>query len=164
MLSESDKQRIRAEEIYREQVRKTLLTPERRSWWSFLDTQRGLFVASSVVLPLCIWLFTALQAHYSTTEATQKAVVRLDNEITYRITNYWRYLQNGSVSAFVAEIDHRFAYPQYQGIKMQILMLELEKQLPQAQREPIAAARQALISGDKQRVHDSLMIRGWYQP
>ncbi|MDC5706712.1 hypothetical protein [Vibrio europaeus] len=45
------------------------------------DKQRGVFLASSVILSLCIWLFTALQTHYSSSEATQKAIARQRNHL-----------------------------------------------------------------------------------
>nr|AKN37624.1 hypothetical protein [Vibrio sp. FF_482]AKN38587.1 hypothetical protein [Enterovibrio norvegicus]AKN39359.1 hypothetical protein [Vibrio splendidus] len=88
----------------------------------------------------------------------------LDSEIIYRITNAKAHFLQGSLVSFVTEIDHRYAHPQYQGMKMQVFVFALERQRPQAQWEPIAIARQALHSRREQRVIHTLMNRGWYQP
>ncbi|WP_425667693.1 hypothetical protein ACPUEJ_23760 (plasmid) [Vibrio tubiashii] len=70
----------------------------------------------------------------------------LDSEIIYRITNAKAHFLQGSLVSFVTEIDHRYAHPQHQGMKMQVFVFALERQRPQAQWEPIAIARQALNS------------------
>jgi len=165
MLTDSEKLRIREEEIYREEVKNELSKNSKckNSIFSFLDTQHGIFISSAIILPLCIWLFTVLQIHYSNTQVKTSHIEKLDHEITLRVSNNIQYLDRGGLDQFKTQIDSFSVYPQFSGIKVQGLMLELEKIVSKEERNNIAEARNVLISGNEQEVRQKLKIRSWYE-
>ncbi|UII20846.1 hypothetical protein [Fulvivirga ligni] len=51
MLNQSDKERIKAEEIFRNEVRKELEQGKKNSkFWVFLNSSFGIFILSSVLI------------------------------------------------------------------------------------------------------------------
>ena len=112
-------------------------------------------------MPICIWLFTTLQIHYSKIEKTTNYIEKLDNEITFRVSNYYNYLEQGSLVGFKAQINNNYLYPQFSGINVQGLMLELEKSVTESERSKIILARRALVKNIESDVRLTLAIRGW---
>jgi len=163
MLSEIDKDRILREELYRLEVRSRLDNDTKSSnpVFSFLDTQHGAMIVSAVLIPIFIWIFSTVQVYYSTKAAEGNYVSKLDSEITYRITNYDRFLTGGSLDKYKLTLDRENAFPQFAGFAIQGLMLELEKSLPESERVLVKKARMSLISGSEEEVLEALNIRGW---
>ncbi len=163
MLSEEEKSKIREEEIYREEVKNSLLDKavKRNPIFSFLDTQHGLFIASSFLLPMFIWLFTMLQVHFSSIEKTEAYIKKLDSEITFRVSNYYVHLDKGSFTSFETQINNSYLYPEFAGINIQGLMLELENRVKEREKSKITQARRAFINNDESNIRKSLNIRGW---
>src|SRR5579862_4598115 len=92
MLTDDEKARIRAEEIFRLEVNRELAASKprgslRERSWAFLNSSLGLWVLSSVVLAG----LTTAYAHYQSNreEQTRKAELerRLDTEISSRISS-----------------------------------------------------------------------------
>ncbi len=52
MLSESEKEKLRSEEIFRDEVRKSLGTKPKGSsaFWRFLNSSFGIFILSTIVV------------------------------------------------------------------------------------------------------------------
>ena len=162
MLSDEEKIKIREEEIYREEVRESLFSKKKNPFFSFLDTQHGVFIASAIVLPVFMWLFTVLQTHYLHIQTTNDYIEKLDNEMTFRISNYYSHIEQGSLVHFKSQVNKSFVFPQFSGVGIQGLMLELEKNVPEKERDEILKARKSLISGNEDEVLKLINIRGWY--
>lgn len=164
MLSDEEKERIRAEEIYRKEVQKELIDKPKRSGnvvFSFLDTQHGLFVSSMVVLPFLLWFFAFIQNSYSEYEANQKLIRKIDNEMVYRISNNQGRLESGDVAGFIEDVDRSYIYQEFSGVGVQGLMLQLESLVSESDQEEIIVARNSLLSREKSKIESSLRIRGW---
>lgn len=162
ILSKTEMEKIRCEEIFREEVRSSLSNQTERNFIvSFLETQHGIFIASALVLPLILWFFAFIQSHYTSFKEEQVLMKTIDNEISYRISNHYSMIHNGNLRGFKTELDNRYVYPQFSGIGIQGLMLQLEDLVPDAQRKEIVDARKSLVSGDDKEVKSRLEIREW---
>lgn len=87
MLSEEEKTRLRSEEIFREEVRKSLAPKERseQKLLAFLNSSFGIWLLSSVVLAT----FTAAWSYGSTERQRHKVreerISKIQTELSYRI-------------------------------------------------------------------------------
>lgn len=88
-------------------------------------------------------------------------IKQLDNEIVYRVSNCYGRLKSGDVTGFIKDVDRHYIYPQFSGVGIQGLMLQLESLVCESDRSGIATARNALISGNKVEIENSLRIREW---
>lgn len=90
MLPDDVKHRIRAEEIYREEVRAKLRDPSTAGTraWAFLNSSFGMWVLTTVLVGLATWGFTAWRD--SVTRASERSTVvrRLDTEIATRLDRF----------------------------------------------------------------------------
>jgi hypothetical protein len=98
MHSEELINRIRAEEIVRFEVKKELEKNDKGSQsklWTFLNSNFGLFILSSIVLGLISWGYTTLQTRSA--ENVQKRVLerRLVTEMRYRVLIVDLKIQDG---------------------------------------------------------------------
>ena len=77
-MTEEDKERIRAEEIFREEVRRDITSRERRSRWQaligFLNTSFGLWILTTLLVGGALYLYGRWETHN-----------RLDREISHRL-------------------------------------------------------------------------------
>ena len=87
MLTDDDKQRIRAEEIFRDEVRHELKKPKKTSakLWQFFNSALGIFTLSSIGLSGFTFVFT--ECHNAAVAATtrEEEVRKLNIEIGYRV-------------------------------------------------------------------------------
>ncbi|QBE65996.1 hypothetical protein [Pseudoduganella lutea] len=100
-----EQNRMKAEEIFRWEVRRKLDQSSdkgRKSITALLSTPLGLFLLSSVLLPVLIWLHglvsQAIQVERQRNDAREARVARverLDTEISYRYSKAMMYLQQG---------------------------------------------------------------------
>jgi hypothetical protein len=94
-LPESNRARIRAEEIYREEVRaevtrtKTSKT-RRQRLWSLLNTSFGIWLLSSVVLGGLGFLYTSTQSLLTESRIKASSIRKLDTEIASRLRQWSR--------------------------------------------------------------------------
>ncbi len=88
MLTEVEKEKIRAEEIFREEARNALTQPKtsRQKILSFLNSNFGLFLLSAVLLSGLSGAYTWHTTRQSEAERTRELVTRLDIEISYRLS------------------------------------------------------------------------------
>ena len=164
MLSELEKEKIRAEEIYRNELRNDLKEKSENNGnvvLRFLDTQHGLFISSMVVLPFLLWFFAFVQNTYAEYNENKKLIEKIDYEMMYRVSNFENRLQSGDVIGFIEDIDRNYVYPEFSGVGVQGLMLQLEGLVGKTDRQQIVLARNSLISKDKTKIEESLRIRGW---
>ena len=162
MLSEEDMNKIREEEIYREEIKSALKDSEERHFLiSFLNTQHGIFISSAIILPFILWFFSFIQFHYSSATEERDLIKIIDYEISFRISNYYNMLDEGNLIGFKTEIDDRYVFPQFQGVGIQGLILQLEGLVTDKDKQEIITARTSLISGNNDDIKTNLKIRGW---
>lgn len=100
MLSEEEKQRIRAEEIYREEVRRELEGDERSRSWSILNSPFVLWCLGSVVISGLTFGHARIQVNRA--RAQQKS--RVEQEIQYRLSEVEQILSIDMKSGNVDDV------------------------------------------------------------
>ncbi len=72
LLTEDDRNRIRAEEIFRAELREEFAKPKPSRWWTFLNSSFGLWFLGSVTLAGITWLYNnAVSARHASTELAE---------------------------------------------------------------------------------------------
>ena len=84
-LSEDDMTRIRAEEIYRAEVRETFSTAKQSRIWKFVNSSFGLWLLGSVTLTGVTWLLQQWIADRQQTQQTVELREKLREELIYRV-------------------------------------------------------------------------------
>jgi hypothetical protein len=90
MLKYTDKKRIKQEEIYRMEVRKTLSTSNEASkdsgkFWKFLNSPFALWLLSSVLLTIITSSVTSYIKNAQVVQEQSRSIKKLTTEITYRV-------------------------------------------------------------------------------
>ena len=155
MLTEEEKARIRAEEVFRLEVRRTLdaakpqLSP-RQSLWLWLNSAFGLWLLFSVVLAGLTTTYTRYQNQRAQHVKKEEAEKRLNTEISGRmfealkgLTSYQNDVRDGKLGppadvygTVVQYLDNSFVfessnpkdlsiYPEFQKQNFQSLLIEL---------------------------------------
>jgi hypothetical protein len=153
MLTDEEKLRIRAEEIYRDELRRALnghQSPPGRlvRLTRFLNTSLGIWFLSTVIVGVAT--FFAAQWRVSREEQSVNAaqVARLDLEIATRLDRFANAV-NGLVG-FTAYADalaalnrpsdadpDGSAYPEYRGLALTSLIHELGARVPSEEKPPV---------------------------
>lgn len=87
LLSDADRERVRLEEVFREEVRKTLEKPKtsRRKVYDFFNSSLGIFILSSILLAsLSAGVTKWLESNQREAQA-RETIRRLDIEIAHRL-------------------------------------------------------------------------------
>lgn len=161
------KAQIRNEEIYRRLVideleKSRAPTTILGKLSKFFQSSFGGFVASSLLLPFGLWLFTGLQAHYARVDTTQKSVAQIDREITFRLRLTSNLLCDGATSKFVNDFSNATsAYPEFRGVNTFALLMQLSENLPESARPPVDRAVHALIKEERAELIEGLAARNW---
>jgi hypothetical protein len=87
MLTESEKQKIRAEEIFREEVRTELASkqPARSRIWSFINTSFGLWFLTTVIIGLATWSYSTMQERKKSAANERELLSKLATELAVRV-------------------------------------------------------------------------------
>src|SRR5215468_1449797 len=90
MLTDDEKQHLRAEEIFRQEVRREIesriQSPSRRAtFWRALNTPFVLWVLSSILVASFGWAFSTFQASRDAKSRNLESSRKLDTEIANRI-------------------------------------------------------------------------------
>ena len=89
MLNPSDRDRIRAEEIFRDEVRRELEKNRPKSvagrMWDLVDSAFGRWAVTTVLAGLATWAFTTCRDSGRAEQARLAAIRRLDTEIATRL-------------------------------------------------------------------------------
>jgi hypothetical protein len=98
MLTDEDRQRIRAEEIYRAEIRAELESTEPAGShphrvWRFFNAPVGLWLLSSVTISVLTWGYTAWTEQREEQAQHAEALRRLDTEATARLRSALTLLQ-----------------------------------------------------------------------
>ena len=101
MLNENEKERIRLEEIYRDEVRQSLKEKKEQSIWksviSFLNTGLGLWLLSFFIVTIGGKIITRWIARLKEQTETRTLIRKLDTEISYRLDSIRKYLDEEDV-------------------------------------------------------------------
>lgn len=169
MLTEDQKSLLRAEEVFRAQVRQEFAgRKEEPTRWSraaaFLGTPLGLTFLSMVLIPAFLWVANFVEHYYATRDQHAEVIQNLDLEISYRLStaNAAYPAGGGMESTFFAELNNPRDswFPQFQGKTTSILMFQLERTVPDEKKEAVKLAREALTK----KKRDALRIRDWLPP
>jgi hypothetical protein len=118
-LSETDKQRIRAEEIYRDEVRRELLPPKGR-WKSFFNTALGLWMLSTLSSILVVggggWAVTRIAQDHALSVQNRETVKKLKLEVYFQAGKF-----RGDVLRATTRKDYEENYTVFQKAKPRLL-------------------------------------------
>ena len=87
MLSDSDRERLRLEEVFRSEIRSSLEKPQTRGAkiWRFLNSSLGVFLLSAVFVTGLSTLVTSCVASHQREAQSRETIRRLDIEIGQRL-------------------------------------------------------------------------------
>ena len=86
MLTDEDKEKIRTEEIFRDEVCNELANNSKKlDVWEFLNSNFGLWILSSLLLTSLTWLYNEWQIKQHEVDANAERIFRLDCEIASRL-------------------------------------------------------------------------------
>src|SRR4051794_39520591 len=95
MVTDEEKSKLKAEEIYRHEVRNSLSTQKDKSnsIWTFLNSGLGLWFLSTIVIGFFTYLFNEYKEDKKTTTVQEEKIKQLDLEIESRISQFWVHLE-----------------------------------------------------------------------
>src|SRR5947207_9263396 len=130
MLTEGDRERIRAEEIFRDEVRGSLGKDKRPSRvWSALNSAFTLWLLSSVGIGGITWIYQTRQAQAQARLAAQRRHSALITEITYRLRPVDEMHNFAQIVAYLAAVEGgtitRSTLNEYKERTLQSLFTEL---------------------------------------
>jgi hypothetical protein len=151
MLSSDDKKRIRAEEIFREEVRREVSRKKEAGILSFLNSSLGIWLLSTIVVGVFSWSYTVWKESRSHAQESQEKIRRLDTEIAGRVRFLEGYLPSVkkredfwlALWAVDQPGDSRLSvtvFPEYHSRGLTALMWELRSNLPASESASIDKA------------------------
>lgn len=116
MLTDEEKKRINAEEVFRKEVQDSLKKEKEGKIWQFLNSSFGIWLLSSVVLGLVTFSYQQYEDTSTETKQEKKEIAALDAEIGGRL----RYLNTqaasiktcGDYASFIGSIIENANYSQ----------------------------------------------------
>lgn len=155
MLTDEEKQRIRQEEIFRQEVRETLGQDKKAvsfqaKLWKFVNTTFGIWLLSTVAVGLITWSFTSWNENKEKERITKESIRKLDVEIFVRVNNFSKLLESiNKLKQFMLAIDtldrsdlilSAGVFPEYKERTLGSLLLELQSLVPEEEKANIALA------------------------
>ena len=92
MLTDEEKSKLKAEEIFKGEVRKSLNTNKRSTVWTFLNSGLGLWFLSTIVIGLFTYFFNEYKEKQNATKDREVKIKQLDLEVESRISQFWVHL------------------------------------------------------------------------
>lgn len=94
MITDEEKAKIKAEEIFRDEVKKSLIENKKKAnpFWTFLNSGLGLWFMSTIVIGLFTFLFNEYSHNKNERLERQTKIKQLDLEIESRISQFWVHL------------------------------------------------------------------------
>jgi hypothetical protein len=177
-LSDEDRGRLRAEEIFRAEVQRSLCAPKSQlqRLLAFLNSSLGLWILSALFITGLSTTYSAWSAKQAERRRSEDAIRRLDIEIAHRIESISiigdgvvTFTQLHSAKAAlrgasearpeVGELgDYRPIFIEFNGRSLFSLIWELQRTLPQSER---VAVQPALTQARRLEVAFSWMERGF---
>lgn len=164
ILSDDEKNRIRAEEIFRQEVRKELepTPPPTRTAriLEFLNSPLGLWMLSSIVISGLGFLYANFSAQQAKVEANRTIERRLNIEIARRLQKFKKLLETTveknyefnwyNTALWSLNSSDNPVFIEFKLRTLSSLLLELEAVVPTAQQQSIDTAAQAILSYEDQ--------------
>lgn len=162
-LSGEEKERIRAEEIFRGEVQRILAAErgQESSSPGLFDSPGRRFIATTFIIPLFIWLFTYLQAEIQESRVASRHVQQLQLEAKARIAETETLLREQS-PRFIDDVDRIHFYPEFQGWKFTLVAYELQQKDSSLSRETLQRLIEGLREEDVKAVAAAAKDLGWY--
>jgi hypothetical protein len=158
MLSSEDEARIRAEEIYRTEVRDDIAAARhsktegaRARFWRFVNSSLGIWFLSTLVVGTGSWLFSVWRDARTARRENTRTIQRLDIEITTRLDQFassvngllGRHAYETALAALENPVGNPYAasaYPEFRERGLTSLIRELYERSPPEERKELARA------------------------
>jgi hypothetical protein len=160
VLSDSDRDRIRSEEIFRDEVRRELSanqpTSRGKRVWSLLNNPFSIWFLSTVVIGLLTFAYSAHQERLRASARLSETLQKLDTEIAGRIRGSLIALETtqqsiashrlyssrmGIFGVVVKALGDEFSsYPEYRTRDLGSLLIETGPMVPSQERAAVAGA------------------------
>lgn len=153
MLSEKEKNLLKAEETFRIEVRKSLEQKEKKTFWqkvwNFFNSSFGLWLLSTVVVGLIVSLYSDFRVERDITSRNAETMRKLTTEVSDRLQkfkssllelpsvdyNSYRFTELAHMIDGTGVIDQGsasperpiFVFPEYKDRTMQSLLYEMER-------------------------------------
>jgi hypothetical protein len=171
MLSTEDKDRIRAEEVFREEVRRELADKKDGSVLRFLNSALGIWLLSTIVVGLFSWSYTVWKDSRASASQRAETVRRLEAEIASRVQFLQSYLpsvQNREdfwLALWAVEQPRvtqvtLSVFPEYNSRGLTALLWELKTELPKHERPSIDKAINAAQRLSQERLSRLASLQG----
>jgi hypothetical protein len=89
MLTDEEKSKIKAEEVFRDEIRKSLNRDNKSVFWIFLNSGLGIWFLSTIVIGLFTYFFNEYKETQKITNERNSKIKQLDLEIESRISQFW---------------------------------------------------------------------------
>jgi hypothetical protein len=161
MITAEDRQRIRSEEIFREEVRRELLKDGPKSQaqriWSLLNTSFVIWFLSSILIGIVTWSYSSIEDSLRATASDRETLQKLDIEITGRLVGSEatieitrkkhlagsQYLSSGALFQSVVDSlngGEYVSYDEYKGRSFPTLLIEIQRFVQPNERSKIQGA------------------------
>jgi hypothetical protein len=171
MLSSEEKNRIRAEEVFRQEVRRELSTKKDGKLLTFLNSALGIWLLSTIVVGLLSWSYTVWRDSRASASQTAETIRRLDAEIASRIHFLQSYLPSVQkredfwTALWMIEQPRDAhltltVFPEYNSRGLTSLLWELRTLTPELQKPPINAAIAGAQRLSRERVSRLASLQG----
>ena len=160
-LSEEDRRRIRDEEIFREEVRRTVAekpsqtrTPKQKIW-DFLNTTVGFWLLSVISVSCLSFVYAEHQNSLLKKRENAETISQIDTEISYRLEHFERSINiaensDDTLNIYLVAIRQLIVpNPQFTMLSdfkersLPSLLYELESLVPESQKLTVKETRQA---------------------
>jgi len=152
MLAEDDKTRLKLEEEFRYEVRKSLeqAKPPLTLWAKIgriINSPFGLFFLSTVVIGFLSWSYTKWDATQKIEAQHKESIRKLYIEIPYRITSARRAMDlahwgpEGAIRSKKAALEQlrgtKSVFPEFEGRPLFLLLFELHSLVPDEKKQEV---------------------------
>jgi hypothetical protein len=162
MFDDAEKEKIRAEEIFRQEVRKELEAQKQqpRGWkwlWSLANTSFSIWFLSTIVVGFVTWSYSSVQERARSNASKAETVQKLDTELAGRVQGALATMQalqrrleakayfETRSATFGEAVDAlgraNSIYPEYRERSFGSLVLELQRLLPASDQPPLRMAQ-----------------------
>lgn len=107
-MNNQEKQRIKEEEIFREEVRKSLTSTEKKDWTKSINSPLFIWFISTIVLGLFSYYFQQNKIKNEAMFQIEYSIEKIDTELENRISQFWTNLKPFIDTKFEYSRDYTF--------------------------------------------------------